>query len=66
MKYVPLAIVGPSGIGKGTLINHLLQKYPKIVEKSVSYTTRPPRPAEKDGVDYNFVTVKTLRKVVIR
>jgi guanylate kinase len=46
-------ITGPSGVGKGTLISRLLERMPEL-ELSVSATTRPPRPGERDGVDYHF------------
>jgi guanylate kinase len=48
-------ITGPSGVGKGTLIRGLLERVPELVV-SVSATTRPPRPGERDGVDYHFLT----------
>lgn len=48
-------ITGPSGVGKGTLIRGLLARVPEL-ELSVSATTRPPRPGERDGVDYHFLT----------
>ncbi len=48
-------ITGPSGVGKGTLIRGLLGRLPEL-ELSVSATTRPPRPGERDGVDYYFLT----------
>ncbi len=47
-------ITGPSGVGKGTLINLLLQRVPEL-ELSVSATTRPARPGERDGVHYHFL-----------
>jgi guanylate kinase len=48
-------ITGPSGVGKGTLIGRLLERVPGL-ELSVSATTRPPRPRERDGVDYHFLS----------
>jgi guanylate kinase len=48
-------ITGPSGVGKGTLIRGLRERVPQL-ELSVSATTRPPRPGERDGVDYHFLT----------
>jgi guanylate kinase len=48
-------ITGPSGVGKGTLIRGLLERVPRL-ELSVSATTRKPRPGERDGVDYHFLT----------
>jgi guanylate kinase len=48
-------ITGPSGVGKGTLIRGLLERVPQL-ELSVSATTRAPRPGERDGRDYHFLT----------
>ncbi len=48
-------ITGPSGVGKGTLIRGLLEEVPEL-EMSVSATTRKPRPGERDGADYHFLT----------
>ncbi|KAH6634963.1 P-loop containing nucleoside triphosphate hydrolase protein [Chaetomium sp. MPI-SDFR-AT-0129] len=52
----PVVISGPSGVGKGTLYNLLFQKHPDTFTLSVSHTTRGPRPGERDGVEYHFVT----------
>ncbi len=46
---------GPPGAGKSTVRQALLRKRPSMVY-SVSFTSRPPRPGEKDGVDYHFVS----------
>jgi guanylate kinase len=48
-------ITGPSGVGKGTLIRGLMERLPQL-QLSVSATTRSPRPGERDGVDYHFLT----------
>jgi guanylate kinase len=48
-------ITGPSGVGKGTLIRGLMGRVPEL-ELSVSATTRPPRPGERDGSDYHFLS----------
>ena len=48
-------ITGPSGVGKGTLIRGLLERVPGL-ELSVSATTRAPRPGERDGADYHFMS----------
>jgi len=48
-------ITGPSGVGKGTLIRGLMERLERL-ELSVSATTRAPRPGERDGVDYHFLT----------
>jgi guanylate kinase len=47
-------VSGPSGAGKTTLVDRLLASDP-LVRRSVSTTTRDPRPGEQDGVDYFFV-----------
>jgi len=47
-------IAAPSGGGKTSLVKALLEREPGM-RLSVSYTTRPPRPGEQDGVDYYFV-----------
>ncbi len=48
-------ISAPSGSGKSTLVHRLLQTVPNLTF-SISYTTRPPRPVETNGVDYVFIT----------
>jgi guanylate kinase len=48
-------ITGPSGVGKGTLIRGLLERVPGL-ELSVSATTRAPRPGERDGAEYHFMS----------
>jgi guanylate kinase len=50
-------VAAPSGAGKTSLIRALLEREHDI-RLSVSYTTRPPRPGERDGVDYHFVTAE--------
>jgi guanylate kinase len=45
----------PSGTGKSTVAREVLQRVPELVF-GVSHTTREPRPGERDGVDYVFVS----------
>ena len=54
-------ITGPSGVGKGTLIERLLERVPEL-ELSISATTREPRPGEVDGRDYHFLTPEEFRR----
>ncbi len=51
-----LVISGPSGTGKTTLVNQLIQRSPVPLKKSISATTRPPRHQEQNGDDYYFMT----------
>ena len=53
-------ITAPSGAGKTSLIDAVM-KDDASLKISVSYTTRKPRPGEKDGVDYHFVDQRTFR-----
>jgi guanylate kinase len=48
-------VSAPSGAGKTSLVNALVQRCQGL-QVSVSHTTRPMRPGEKDGVNYHFVT----------
>ncbi|HEY6637950.1 MAG TPA: guanylate kinase [Solirubrobacterales bacterium] len=48
-------ITGPSGVGKGTLIERLLERIPEL-ELSISATTREPRTGEADGREYHFLS----------
>jgi guanylate kinase len=48
-------VSAPSGAGKTTLVERLVEWVPRL-RMSRSYTSRPTRPGETDGVDYNFVT----------
>jgi guanylate kinase len=52
-------VTAPSGAGKTSLIDAVMRDDPSL-KISVSYTTRAPRPGEKEGVDYHFVDVPTF------
>ncbi len=56
-------ILGPSGSGKGTVIRHLRQKFPQAVFP-LSCTTRPPRPNERDGEVYHFLTREVFQQKI--
>jgi guanylate kinase len=54
---------GPSGVGKDTVIKRLLELDPNLTY-SVSYTTRPPRAGEVDGVNYHFVSRQEFETLI--
>lgn len=60
---IPIVVTGPSGVGKGTLIRHLLDRDAQLT-LSISMTTRSPRPGERDGIDYFFVSEETFHSAV--
>lgn len=63
MQPLFIVISAPSGAGKTTLCDMLLQSYPELCY-SISCTTREPRLNEEDGVDYHFLTVESFQKLV--
>lgn len=56
-------ILGPSGSGKGTVINHLRKEFPDAIFP-LSCTTRSARPGEKDGQVYHFLTKEEFQKKI--
>ncbi|OAX35452.1 guanylate kinase [Rhizopogon vinicolor AM-OR11-026] len=64
MSLPPLVIFGPSGVGKGTLINRLMRDLPDSFGFSVSHTTRAPRPGERDGKEYHFTTPDNFKNLI--
>eukprot|EP00735_Rhodelphis_limneticus_P013314 TRINITY_DN6939_c0_g1::TRINITY_DN6939_c0_g1_i1::g.13400::m.13400 TRINITY_DN6939_c0_g1::TRINITY_DN6939_c0_g1_i1::g.13400 ORF type:complete len:287 (+),score=33.12,sp/Q2QPW1/GMK1_ORYSJ/57.30/4e-71,Guanylate_kin/PF00625.16/2.2e-60,AAA_33/PF13671.1/3.2e+03,AAA_33/PF13671.1/8.3e-05,DUF258/PF03193.11/3.1e+03,DUF258/PF03193.11/0.0015,AAA_17/PF13207.1/0.0013,AAA_22/PF13401.1/0.01,AAA_22/PF13401.1/3.8e+02,AAA_16/PF13191.1/0.0059,AAA_18/PF13238.1/0.013,Miro/PF08477.8/0.015,RNA_helicase/PF00910.17/0.065,AA len=60
----PLVVCGPSGVGKGTIIQKLMQSFPDDFGFSVSHTTRKPREGEKHGVHYYYTDIETMRKEI--
>jgi guanylate kinase len=56
-------VSAPSGAGKTTLVEHLVQILPNL-RKSRSYTSRPARAGEADGVDYNFVSRPEFQRMI--
>jgi len=59
----PLVICGPSGVGKGTIINKLLEnkENENFFDFTVSHTTRQPRPGEIDHTHYHFTTYEAMK-----
>jgi guanylate kinase len=62
---LPFVVSAPSGTGKSTVCRQVVERDPQI-ELSVSHTTRPPRPGERNGVDYHFVSADDFRALVDR
>lgn len=58
-------VSAPSGTGKTTLVERLVQVTPGL-RLSRSYTSRPVRPGERDGVDYNFVSRERFEEMAQR
>jgi guanylate kinase len=56
-------VSAPSGAGKTSLVNALMEREPRI-RFSVSYTTRKPRPNEIPGRDYHFVSMEKFQEMV--
>ena len=60
-----LVLSGPSGVGKSTAVAALQKLRPQL-RFSISATTRPPRPSERDGVNYYFVDRPTFETMIDR
>ncbi|ETW78873.1 hypothetical protein HETIRDRAFT_64215 [Heterobasidion irregulare TC 32-1] len=60
----PLVLSGPSGAGKSSLLQRLFAEFPDKFAFSVSHTTRAPRPGEKDGKEYHFVSRDTFLHLI--
>jgi len=60
-----VVLSGPSGVGKGSVVASVRARHPQVW-LSVSWTTRPPRTGEVDGVEYHFVDQAVFRAEVER
>ncbi|KAB8254269.1 P-loop containing nucleoside triphosphate hydrolase protein [Aspergillus pseudonomiae] len=60
----PIVISGPSGVGKGTLVQKLFDEHPNTFAFAVSHTTRKPRTGEVEGRNYFFVTPSTFGNLI--
>lgn len=64
MKGKVIVIAAPSGCGKSTIINAILDAGDLDLRFAVSATTRPPRPGEKDGVNYYYMSEEQFRDAI--
>lgn len=61
---LPVIISGPSGVGKGTVVEELINEHKDKLISSVSVTTRSPRVNEVDGTDYFFKTKEEFQELI--
>jgi guanylate kinase len=62
-KGLPVVLSAPSGAGKSTIAARIIEQNPHVV-LSISCTTRAPRPNEKNGVHYHFVSDQEFKKKI--
>lgn len=60
----PLVIIGPSGVGKASVVGRFMARHAARFGFTVSHTTREPRPGEQDGKDYHFVTREEMQQAI--
>ena len=58
-----LVVVGPSGVGKDTLMQKVFDKHPNVFKKGVTHTSRKMRNGEKEGYNYYYVTEEEFLKM---
>jgi len=59
-----IVIAGPSGVGKGSVVKRLLERDPDRLAYSVSVKTRRPRPNERHGREYYFITEPVFDRMI--
>ena len=62
LKGKPIIIVGPSGVGKNTLVQAVLKKYDGVFERKISHTSRSKKPIEKSN-NYYMISREEFEKV---
>ena len=58
-----IIVVGPSGVGKSTLVDKITAELPVLFD-TVTYTTRPMRKGEREGVPYHFVNENRFKELI--
>lgn len=64
MKYKIIALIGPAGSGKDSLLEHIVNNHSGL-HKIVGCTTRPPREGEIDGIHYHFLSAEEFALKVL-
>jgi guanylate kinase len=59
-----IVLAGPSGVGKGSVVQRLRSRDPEGLAYSVSVTSRASRPSEVDGVDYHFISEDAFDRMI--
>lgn len=59
-----IVVSGPSGVGKGTIVNEIINRFEYDVVKSISVTTRKPRFNELEGIDYFFKSIEEFSELI--
>lgn len=59
-----VVLSGPAGSGKSTLVENYINNNPGKARRAITATTRPPRPGERDGVDYFFLERDEFRRMI--
>lgn len=63
MKKNLIIVVGPSGVGKSTLLDQALKEFP-LLKDTTTFTTRAMREGEKEGTPYHFITQDKFRELI--
>lgn len=64
-KYQVVALIGKAGAGKDTIQSFTCAAHPDIFNSIVSYTTRPAREGEEDGINYYFLSIEDFTRKVL-
>ncbi|MFZ4773408.1 MAG: guanylate kinase [Chlamydiia bacterium] len=59
---IHIVLSGPSGVGKSTIADRLIKE--GVCDRNISCTTRPQRPKELQGIDYDFVSDQQFHEMV--
>jgi guanylate kinase len=57
-----LVFIGPPGVGRNSIKRRLILQWPQRYASTIPHTSRFPRPHEKDGIDYNFVSRQQMKE----